>query len=156
MPPACFTVTVELAHHGITVTDLQASANFFAHVLGFVPGPRIDLDETFSAGVTGIPGARISVVFLEGNGIAVELLQYHGPDDRTAGRARPCDAGSAHLALYVADVRSVVERAAAHGWRPAGAVQPIVTGPRAGGLAVYLRDGAGAVLELVQRPAPTR
>lgn len=144
---------MELAHHGITVVDLEASSAFFADVLGFARRPRIDLDETFSSGVTGIAGARISVVFLEGPGFAVELLQYDGPPDRAQGRSRSCDAGAAHLALYVDDVVDVVRRAEPHGWRPAGAVQPINVGPRSGGLAVYLRDEAGAVVELVQRPA---
>lgn len=148
-----FTDAVELAHHGITVVDLEASSAFFADVLGFVPSPRIDLDEEFSAGVTGVQGARISVVFLDGPDFAVELLQYDGPPDRGTGGSRPCDAGAAHLALYVDDVVDVVRRAEPHGWCPAGAVQPITTGPRQGGLAVYLRDEVGAVVELVQRPA---
>lgn len=145
---------VELAHHGITVRDLEASSAFFTDVLGLARGPQVDLDEEFSAGVTGVQGARISVVFLEGQGFAVELLQYHGPRGRFPSTgARPCDAGACHLALYVDDVADVVDRAASHGWGLAGAVQPITTGPRRGGLAAYLRDEAGAVLELVQRPA---
>jgi len=147
---------VELAHHGITVTDLEASARFFSEVLGLEAGPRIDLDEAFSAGVTGVAEARISVVFMQGPGLAVELLQYHGPDDRRSVDARPCDAGAAHLALYVDDLRRVVSGAADHGWTPMGAVQPITIGPRAGGLAVYLREPNGAVLELVQRPTRVR
>ncbi|MCW2830769.1 MAG: Glyoxalase/bleomycin resistance protein/dioxygenase [Aeromicrobium sp.] len=148
-------VPIELAHHGITVTALDASASFFVDVLGFEVSPRIDLDETFSAGVSGVPGALISVVFVQRPGVPVELLQYQGPSERASVTTRPCDAGSAHLALYVDDVRDVVGRAAGYGWTPLGAVQLITTGPRAGGLAVYLHDPDGAVLELVQRPAPT-
>lgn len=145
----------ELGHHGITVRDLDAAARFFTGVFALVPGPRIELDEAFSAGVTGVPGARISVVLLQGRGFTLELLEYHGPNDRAkASQVRPCDAGAAHLALYVADLEDVVARAEPYGWRPAGTVQPITVGPRRGGLAVYLRDPGGAILELVQRPGP--
>lgn len=142
-----------MAHHGITVTDLEASVAFFADVLGFVPRPRIDLDEPFSAGISGVTGASISVVILECAACTVELLQYHGPESRTSGQVRPCDAGAAHLALYVENVVALVERAAPHGWFPAGTVEPITVGPRSGGVAVYLRSGDGAIVELVQRPA---
>lgn len=147
-------MTVEFAHHGITVTDLAASAEFFREVLGLRPGPRVDLDESLSSGITGIDGAVISAVFLEGPGLTVELLQYHGPELRGTVTTRPCDAGSAHLALYVDDVRRLVDRAAPYGWSPSGDIAPITTGPRAGGSAVYLRDRDGAVLEFVQRPRP--
>lgn len=139
-------------HHGITVTDLDASARFFVDVLGFTRGATVDLDETFSAGVTGVPGAVIRVVFVEGPGITVELLQYLAPADRTVVTSRPCDVGSAHLALFVDDVEGVVEASGAEGWQLAGVIQPIVTGPRAGGLAAYIRDADGVTLELVQRP----
>lgn len=143
---------VRFAHHGITVADLDASVAFFRDVLGLRPQPRIDLDEEFSSGVTGIAGAQLSVVFLTGPGLDVELLQYAGPSDRGRVVARSCDAGSAHLALYVQDVHDVVRRAYPHGWTLLGAVQPICVGPRAGGRAAYLHDRDGAVLELVQRP----
>lgn len=143
---------LELAHHGITVSDLDATSAFFADVLGFLAQERIDLDEAFSAGITGIQGAAISVVHMQGPGFTVELLQYHGPADRKSASIRPCDAGAAHLALYAPNLRDVVDRAAAYGWLPAGDIQLIATGSRRGGRAVYLHDADGAVLELVQRP----
>ncbi|MCU1478632.1 MAG: hypothetical protein JWQ64_3325 [Subtercola sp.] len=139
-------------HHGITVADLNRSAAFFVDVLGFARGATVELDETFSAGVTGVEGAIITVTFVEGPGITVELLQYRAPDDRMVVTARPCDVGSAHLALFVDDVEAVVDASVRAGWNLAGVIQPIVTGPRAGGKAAYLRDADGTTLELVQRP----
>ena len=139
-------------HHGITVTDIEKSVEFFVGVLGFQSGPTVELDETFSAGVTGVEGAVIKVAFVEGPGINVELLQYLAPADRSVVRARPCDVGSAHLALFVDDVDAIVEAATQAGWELAGVVQPIVVGPRAGGRAAYVRNSDGTTLELVQRP----
>lgn len=139
-------------HHGITVSSVDRALEFFVGVLGFEPGATVDLDETFAAGVTGVEGARIRVAFARGPGIDVELLQYLAPADRTKIDARPCDVGTAHLALFVDDIAAVAAASAALGWRLAGNVQPITTGPRAGGRAAYLRDGDGTTIELVERP----
>jgi catechol 2,3-dioxygenase-like lactoylglutathione lyase family enzyme len=141
-----------LNHHGITVTDLDQSLEFFAGVLGFEAHPVIELDRTFVSGVTGVSDATIRVAFVEGPEITVELLQYTGPANRQVLRPRPCDVGSAHLALFVRDIAAIVEVSAAIGWSLAGAIQPITTGPRAGGRAAYLHDRDGITVELVERP----
>ena len=139
-------------HFGITVSDIETSLAFFVGILGFEEGPTVDLDETFSAGVTGIDGALIRVTFVEGPGVTVELLQYLAPAGRSATPTRPCDVGSAHLAFFVVGIEAIVAAAAGAGWSLAGAIQPIVSGPRAGGRAAYIRDTDGITLELVERP----
>jgi catechol 2,3-dioxygenase-like lactoylglutathione lyase family enzyme len=144
--------TAAPAHHGMTVASIDAALGLFVGVLGFTPSERIELDEEFSAGVTGVEGARISVVFVETPGLAVELLSYAGTADRPVHRPRPCDPGAAHLALYVDDLDAVAAAAEGAGWRLAGSVMPITTGPRKGGRAAYLTDAGGSVVELVQRP----
>lgn len=143
---------VGMGHHGLTVTDPDRTARFFVDVLGFRPGARVELDEEFSSEVSGVDGVTITARFLDGPGVVVELLHYRGRGP-TVGRPRPADPGSAHLALYVDALAGVVARSASYGWRPAGRVVDITRGPRAGGLAVYLTDDDGAVVELVQRPA---
>jgi catechol 2,3-dioxygenase-like lactoylglutathione lyase family enzyme len=143
---------VAMGHHGLTVTDPDRTERFFVEVLGFRPGPRVELDERFSSEVSGVDGVTIIARFLEGPGVVVELLHYRGQGPAVA-RPRPADPGSAHLALYVEELARVVAHSASYGWRPAGRVVDITRGPRAGGLAVYLTDADGAVVELVQRPA---
>lgn len=146
------TAVVGMGHHGLTVTDPDRTARFFVEVLGFRLGARVELDERFSSQVSGVEGVTIAARFLEGPGVVVELLHYRGQGP-APGRPRPSDPGSAHLALYVDELVRVVAQSTAYGWRPAGRVVEITRGPRAGGLAVYLTDADGAVVELVQRPA---
>lgn len=142
-----------VAHFGLTVVDLDAATAFFEEVLGMQPLERVDLDEEFSVGVTGVRGAVLSVAFLQATGLTVELLEYvAGPPAARAAALRPCDPGAAHLALYVESIDPLVEQAREHGWLLAGQVQPIRIGPRAGGRAAYLSDSSGAVIELVERP----
>lgn len=144
------------AHHGITVSDLRRSQRFFVDVLGFEPRGEVDLDTTFSSGITGIPGAKIRVALLAGPGVDVELLEYAPTADVDAVvQRRSSDVGAVHLALYVDDVDAAVREAAKHGWRLAGAIQTITVGPRVGGRAAYLIDSDGLTLEFVQRPNST-
>ena len=140
-------------HHGITVRSIDRARQFFEGVLGFTAGAPIELDEEFAAGVTGVPGARIRVVFLQGPGVAIELLEYLAPGARGTVHAEPSDTGAVHLALFVDDVRAVVDASREADWHLAGSVQPITVGPRAGGSAAYLRDSDGITVEIVQRPA---
>lgn len=142
---------VAVGHHGMTVSDPARTERFFVELLGFRPGARVQLDRSFSAGVTGVDDVTIAVRFLEGPGIVVELLKYDGADPG-AGPARPVDPGSAHLALHVDDLDHLVACAPALGWRPAGQVMDITTGPRVGGRTVYLTDDDGALVELVEPP----
>ena len=139
-------------HFGITVSNLETSLSFFVSVLGFTAGPTVDLDETFSAGITGVAGAVIRVAFVEGPGVTVELVHYLSSPQRHAVQTLPSDVGSAHLALFVDNLDAIVAASTVAGWRLAGAIQPIVAGPRAGGQAAYIRNADGTTLELVQRP----
>lgn len=138
-------------HHGITVSDIERSLGFFVGVLGLERGPVIDLDDQFSAGVTGVAGARIRVAFVHGPGFDIELLQYLSPVGRRPVLAAPCDVGSVHLALFVDDIDAVVAGGGPD-WHLAGSIQPITVGPRAGGRAAYLRDVEGTLVELVEAP----
>lgn len=144
---------VEAANHfGITVSNLNKSLDFFVDVLGFDAGPTVDLDEAFSAGVTGVDGAVIRVAFVDGPGVTVELVQYLAPTGRESVTTLPCDVGSAHLAFFVDDIDAIVTAATHAGFALAGSIQPIAVGPRAGGRAAYIRNADGTTLELVQRP----
>lgn len=145
-----------VAHFGLTVANLETATVFFEEVLGMHRLERVDLDGDFSAGVTGVSGAVLSVCFLQANGLMVELLEYVAGPPATRAPIRPCDPGAAHLALYVEAIDPLVEQARDHGWTLAGRVQPIAVGPRTGGRAAYLSEPSGAVIELVERPSTRR
>jgi catechol 2,3-dioxygenase-like lactoylglutathione lyase family enzyme len=65
---------------------------------------------------------------------------------------RPCDVGSAHVALTVDDLDAVLEKVAASGWNAAGKPQALTTGPNAGKRVIYVRDPDGTTIEFMQPP----
>ena len=106
---------VRLDHVGVVVPDLDAAAAFFADALGFravrtlaLGEPDDRLPETF-----GVPeGSRVRVAFFETDGGVVELVEWAAAGAKADARA-PHDAGTAHLALRVADVDAATARLAA-------------------------------------------
>lgn len=140
-------------HAGFTVENLEEASASFVHGFGFERGAQVHLEPRFASAVTGVPGAEIKVQFVHGPGdLAVELLEYVGPEDRQRVEHRTCDTGSAHIALYVRDLEAALEQAGSSGWHLKGEIVEILAGPRAGGRAAYLTDSNGIVVEVVQRP----
>jgi len=101
-----------------------------------------------------VPGAEISLAVLKApGGHKIELLEYMAPANRKKNvDLRPCDVGSAHVALAVDDLDAVLERVAASGWNTAGKPQTLTTGPNAGRRIIYVRDPDGTTIEFMQPP----
>ena len=106
-----------------------------------------------SASITGVPGADIEVAYIQGPGHRLELIQYHGPSERSQVDSRPCDSGFAHVAYDVDDVDAAVAASAPHQVLPIGEVTVIDKGPNAGRKVVYLRDPDGVTIEYIEAPA---
>ena len=87
---------------------------------------------------------------MPGSNHHLELFEYVNPRGQ-AYRPRPCDPGSAHLALLVDDLSAIYEKLKAD----VSILSPPVlidAGPNRGGYAVYLRDPNGILIELFQPP----
>lgn len=149
------TTVVSVAHTGITVRSLETAAAVWVGALGAEVERRFVLDGAFAADVTGVAGARISAAVLVLGGHRIELLEYLEPAGRQHLKPRPNDLGSWHLALDVTDLDRTIARCGEHGWRLAGAIGTMTTGPRAGTRFAYLHDRDGATLELIQGVART-
>jgi len=139
-------------HHGITVGDMDRALALFVDVLKFERGATVELDPGFTSAVTGVNDSALRAVFVHGPGVDVELLAYERRDGTDARPVAPNRPGASHIAFFVDDLRQVADDAAQVGWALAGSIAPIVSGPRAGGSAAYLRDPDGVTVELVQRP----
>ncbi len=141
-------------HTGITVNNLERSLSFWRDLLGFELSHRAHQKGELAEEITGVPGAEISLAVLKTpTGHKIELLEYLAPADRKHLRPRPCDVGSAHIALTVDNLDAVLEAIAAFGWDTAGTPQTLQSGPNAGKRVVYVRDPDGTTIELMQ-PAP--
>lgn len=144
-------------HTGITVSNLERSLAFWRDVLGFELSHRTHQTGERASEITGVPGAEIKLAVLKAPGHKIELLEYLAPPDRKQDvDLRPCDVGSAHIALMVDDLDAVLSAVAASGWKTAGQPQTLQTGPNAGKRVVYVRDPDGTTIEFMQPPSPER
>jgi catechol 2,3-dioxygenase-like lactoylglutathione lyase family enzyme len=142
------------AHHtSFTVAYLESSLAFFRDGLGLeVVGTR-EISAAYFGRIVGLPGCRVRAALLRipGGTHHVELFEYVTPAGRVHA-PRPCDPGSAHLALLVDDLPALFARLQAQGVAFVSDPVPIDAGPNAGGLGVYLRDPNGILIELFQPP----
>ncbi|MEY2519901.1 MAG: hypothetical protein QOF24_1660 [Verrucomicrobiota bacterium] len=140
-------------HTGITVANLERSLDFWRDILGFELSHRAHQSGDLAAEITGVPGAEISLAVLKTpTGHKIELLEYLAPPDRKHFDSRPCDVGSAHVALTVDDLNALLSAIAAFGWEAAGEPQTLRSGPNAGKRVVYVRDPDGTTIEFMQPP----
>src|SRR5262245_44973297 len=142
------------AHHtSFTVADLAASITFFRDRLGLeLLGAREVHDEYFGR-IVGLPGSAVKAALLRvpGSNHHLELFEYVSPRGQSY-RPRPCDPGSAHLALLVDDLNGIYETLKAD----VNIISPPVlidAGPNRGGWAIYIRDPNGILIELFQPAA---
>lgn len=142
-------------HFSITCASADASIAFYRNLFGMEPIADRVVPAGFVERVTGVRGASVRIVHLQGHGFNFELLEYLAP--RGDQRARePNNVGSAHLCFLTEDLDSEYERLSAAGvkWRTAGGPQTVVGGPNDGGKGIYLEDPDGNAVEVIQLARP--
>jgi catechol 2,3-dioxygenase-like lactoylglutathione lyase family enzyme len=144
---------IAVDHTGITVSDIERSLAFWRDVLGFELSHRAHQKGELAEQITGIAGAEILIAVVKAPGHKIELLEYRAPADRKQqNKLRPCDVGSAHVALTVENLDDLLETIAASGWKVPGTPQTLTVGPNAGKRVVYVRDPDGTTIEFMQLP----
>jgi catechol 2,3-dioxygenase-like lactoylglutathione lyase family enzyme len=142
------------AHHtSFTVADLDRSLEFFRDNLGLEVLFTREIRTEYFARVVGLPGCAVRAALLRipGANHHLELFQYLNPTGQPH-QARPCDPGSAHLALLVDDLPALHEQLSGSGAEFVSAPVLIDSGPNRGGYAVYVQDPNGILIELFQPP----
>ena len=138
-------------HTGVTVSNLERSLAFWRDVLGCELSHTAHQKGELAREITGVKGAEIKLAVVKApGGHKIELLEYLAPADRRHVTLRPCDVGSAHVALLVENLDAVLARIAASGWKAAGEPQTLTAGPNAGKRVVYVRDPDGITIEFMQ------
>ncbi|MFC6613612.1 VOC family protein [Halopenitus salinus] len=97
-------------HYGVTVSDMDDALAFYRDTLGMEVVDELSFaSEEFSKFV-GVEGVDVDIVFLDADGCAVELLEYHDPpgDDANRGVSNN-DVGAAHFCLEVDDLDATYE-----------------------------------------------
>jgi catechol 2,3-dioxygenase-like lactoylglutathione lyase family enzyme len=102
----------------LTVSDLARSLEFYCDLLGFrvaaelPPAPERERWDLYHEKVCGIPGAQITVAYLEApdGETHLELIEYVRPKAATPARRGLNEPGTAIVALGVRGAEAIVRR----------------------------------------------
>src|SRR5215467_6801931 len=158
---ACNTALAQLVKSvdavGMTVSDMDRSAEFFSKVLSFEKVSDIEVAGSEYERLQGVFGARMKIVRMRLGDELIELIEYLAPK----GRPIPVDSRShdqwfQHIAIVVSDMDKAYQQLRAY------KVQHTSTGPQripdwnkaaAGIKAFYFNDADGHNLELIYFPS---
>ena len=139
-------------HVGLCVSDLERSLAFYCDVMGFTEvARRLNITDAGSANLLDFPEMDVELVYLERDGIRIELLWYRVPDRVEDDARRPMHrTGLTHLAFRVGDLDDLCRRIEEGG----GTVLPAPTATfEQGNRGVMTLDPDGTRIELIERPS---
>jgi|SRR5690606_25467117 len=143
-----------VSHLGLCVSDLPRALAFWRDALGFREGKQLDVAGDLAETLLGLRDLDLRAVFLERDGLRLELLHFVSPGHRGAGEPRPMNAlGYTHLSLRVEDFDATLAAVEAAGGRVLRGT--LVRDPASGRGAVFVTDPDGARVELVDAAAPS-
>ena len=144
-----------LHHTGFTVANLERSLAFYRDLLHFEVVTTQEKKGGYLAAIVGYPGAHVKMAQLKvpGSEHGIELFEYVNPRS-TPAALEPKLVGASHVCLAVDDLPHLYERLGAAGVDSFFS-EPVEvdTGVSEGGLALYMRDPDGIILELFQPPS---
>lgn len=143
---------LEVNHTSFTVRDVEAAAKWYCKYLGFEVMSESHRPVDYCQAVTGIPGAALYIIYVQGGGYSIELIEY------TASKGVKIDTatnnvGSAHVAYTVENLEELYADLTARGVKIVSPPVPITQGKNKGGIVIYLEDLDGNTLEFIERPA---
>ncbi|MEW6143423.1 MAG: VOC family protein [Thermodesulfobacteriota bacterium] len=141
---------------GMTVSDMDASVDFYSNVLGFRKISDVEVLGDDYERLQGIFGLRMRVVRLQLGNETIELTEYLTPK----GRPFPTDTRSndlwfQHIAIVVSDMDKAFEHLRSNKVRYASSAPQTIPewNKAAGGIrAFYFRDPDGHFLEIIYFP----
>lgn len=135
----------QIHHVGLTVGELNRSAEFYARHFGLREVARNELRGRMISRQVDLEEAVIDVALLAGENMLLELLCYRSPRGVAYG-GRACDPGAPHVCMVVEDLKATYEAL-----RAAGAAlhaEPARLG--AGTWMMYVRDPDGIMVEVIE------
>jgi catechol 2,3-dioxygenase-like lactoylglutathione lyase family enzyme len=142
-----------LLHYSHCVSDLGRSRRFYTEVLGFEVVAEFDFDDSDTARVMGVPGARFTGVFMQRDGFRMEIIAFTNPPPERAVRRRAAnEIGHSHLSFYVTDLDAALAELRAQGV----AIDAETRATLVNGIeCCVVRDPDGFPIEIVQTPTLT-
>ena len=137
----------QMNHVGITVSDLDASIEFYGSMFGMETLVRADPSGEIVERTVGVPNAAMRLAILAGENGMIELIEYV----RSAGEQRAPstnDVGSAHVCFQVGDIEAAYQELMAKGARFVSPPSPPLD--EGGTRIVFLSDPDGIPVEILQ------
>ena len=134
------------SHIGLCVDDIARSLRFYVDGLGFEPFARFELERDIAE---VDPPVKLTSLFIQKNGLRVELLYYHSPGAFGRPATRRNQRGLTHFSFVVDDVDASAAAMVSHGGT-------ILEGTRSGQHApdgvqiIFLADPDGTRVELMR------
>jgi catechol 2,3-dioxygenase-like lactoylglutathione lyase family enzyme len=143
-------VTVRrFSHLGLCVRDLPRARAFYVDGLGFRELSRMTTRGRETSRLLGIARVELEAVYLERDGVRLELLHYRSPGSESQRGPRPLNlAGLTHLSLVVHDLDASLASLGALGARvlPESRIESAQLGARV----AFVLDPDGTRVELVE------
>ena len=145
-------VTVQrLSHLGICVSNLEQALVFYRDGLGFRELGGLDVQGSEAATLLELPGVELRAVYLERDGVRIELLHYATPGHVGDAQPRGMNTlGLTHLSFRVQDLDATLAALELTGGRVLKHTR--TENPRFSAAAVFVSDPDGTRIELVQAP----
>lgn len=142
---------LRFTHIGICVADLERSIRFYRDLLGFHLRSDLRVQGEPSQTLLRLPSVDLHAVYLERDGMRIELLHYESPGATGSTEPRAMNQrGLTHLSLRVDDLAGTVDRLGAAGARVLEDSRIDI--PAFSAAAVFVCDPDGTLIELVQSP----
>ncbi|MEJ2204764.1 MAG: VOC family protein [Gemmatimonadales bacterium] len=138
-----------LTHIGICVAELPRSVAFYRDALGFREVGRYSAGDEATETILEVEDAEVELVYLERDGVRLELLYYPAPGHVGSGERRPMNAlGLTHLSFAVEDLDRVAGAIEKSGGRVLEETRAMF---KSGNRGLFALDPDGTRIELIER-----
>jgi catechol 2,3-dioxygenase-like lactoylglutathione lyase family enzyme len=142
-------VASRLTHIGLCISEPERSLHFYEQLLGFRRVSELELKGEPSATLLRLPGVSLRAIYLERDGVCIELLHYPVPGHEGDGSPRPMNRlGLTHLSLRTDDMDALLAKLEAEDVRVLHETR--VDNPALHAKAIMLTDPDGTLVELVE------
>lgn len=140
-----------LTHIGLCVADLSRSLDFYRDALGFREVGRYAVGDAATEKILEVANARVELVYLERDGVRIELLYYRSPGHVGSGERRAMNAlGLTHLSFAVEDLDRTARSVEAAGGCVLEETRAVF---KSGNRGLFALDPDGTRIELIERRA---
>lgn len=142
---------LRFTHVGICVADLDRSIRFYRDLLGFQLRSELRIDGEPTSKLLRLENVDLQAVYLERDGMRIELLYYHTLQAAGDGEPRSMrERGLTHLSLRVDRLADLVRDMRAAGVETLDDTR--IDFPEVHSGAVFVCDPDGTLIELVESP----